>query len=174
MDNIDISKGEYRDAKEIAKVLIRSWQKAYKGYLPYSYLNRMSLKEKTKEWQKKLSNIEPKSSILIAKFNNTIIGFCNFGLSRDEDANEYTGELYNLYIAPEYMDKGIGTLLMNQGLKQLKEFGFKKVTLWTSIKNEQSRKFYEKNGWINEGLIKKGLLGGFEEKGIRYIFSLDD
>jgi GNAT superfamily N-acetyltransferase len=168
MFNVKLLHAKETDAREIAQVIIDSWQTAYQGHLPDDYLNNLSINEKTKEWLENINLHNSQSAVLVAKIDDKIVGVCNFGPSRDEDANPQTGELYNLYILPKLMGQGIGTALLNKALELLRQSNFKKVILWTSVTNSKSRQFYEKRGWTNEGKIESGLLGDIADEGIRY------
>lgn len=64
-----------------------------------------------------------------------------------------------IYLVPEYWKKGIGTYFINWGLNELKNRGYKKVTLWVLEDNYNARKFYERIGFKQDGTIKEITLG---------------
>jgi ribosomal protein S18 acetylase RimI-like enzyme len=95
--------------------------------------------------------LPPKTKDIIAEVDNKVVGFCDVGPSRDDDANEYTGEVYGIYVKPDYMHRGIGSTLLESGLNYLREKGLKVVTLWVLEANSNTRKFYEKHGSVLTG-----------------------
>lgn len=51
------------DAKDIATIHVKSWQVVYKGLIPQSYLNNLSISKREKSWQKILTNYETQTIV---------------------------------------------------------------------------------------------------------------
>lgn len=79
--------------------------------------------------------------------------------TRDADKDDSYGEVWGLYLMPEYWSKGIGTELINWGLNELKKRNYDKVTLWVLEDNLKARIFYEKIGFKHDGTIKEINIG---------------
>lgn len=157
------------DASGIARVHIKTWQCAYRGQIPDSYLDSLSIEERAKGWKKILSKLENGNYALVAERQNQIVGWCTFGKSRDEDVIDGRGELYGIYIDPQYTGMGIGSKLMEVAMDTLQNEGYKETTLWVLETNVKTRKFYEKKGWKIEGKKKDDQRDGFTLHEIRYI-----
>ena len=67
-----------------------------------------------------------------------------------------------MYIHQLAQSKGLGTALMQEGLKQLKKLGYEKATLWVLTSNIKARRFYESKGWRLDGKIKVDPRDGFD------------
>ncbi len=172
MSNITIREAKLTDAGRIAEIHIKTWQFAYKGLMPDIFLAGLSVEARKTSWEKALSNPNPKERFFVAELDGKLVGFCGLGASRDNDAAEDTGELYAIYIDPDYMGIGAGSILMATGLAYLKEVGFNSATLWVLSTNTKTREFYEHKGWKADGKTKVEARQDFELHETRYVTSL--
>ena len=96
------------DVKDIATIHVKSWQVVYKGLIPQRYLNNLSISKREKSWQNILTNYETQT--IVQDIDDLIVGFANFGKTRDEDKDsKIIGEINAIYLNPEYARKGLGT-----------------------------------------------------------------
>ena len=167
-----IRPAEPKDAYEIAVVHVKTWQHAYKGQLPDDYLASLSIEQRAEMWTNILAKQEKNSHCLVAENEGVIVAWCSVGKNRDSDMADNTGELWGIYVLPEYNARGIGSKLMQKGLSLLKEEGFAKATLWVLSTNEKSKAWYESRGWKCEGGIKTESRFGLELNEVRYITDL--
>ena len=168
MKNFEIRVAKLEDAPGIAKVHVETWQCAYKGQIPASYLDTLSVEQRTNSWEHNLSHPESKSETFIAIKDDQILGFCIVGPSRDDNVTPSVGEIYAIYVDSSHQGEGIGTEIIKKGLEYLKTQGFSEATLWVLISNTDGRKFYEKRGWEVEKETKSEVVKGFELKEVRY------
>lgn len=118
-----------------------SWHAAYPGMVSEEYLERLTpeaCERMARRWTE---------GILVAKDGDRVIGFVGYG-SREENSPE-TGEIFALYVLPEYYGTGAGLRLMEAGLGQLKEYP--EVCLWVLKENERAIRFYRKCGFSPSG-----------------------
>ncbi len=172
MINFNIRYATPKDALGIAQVHVKTWQCAYKGQIPDSYLASLSVETRAARWANKLENPEKGVYAFVADYNGKVIGWCTAGSNRDEDVAKEVGELHGIYIDPEYIGKGVGSQLMSRALNTLKQDGYTSATLWVLDTNEKARKFYEKKGWKIEGRMKDEPRDGFVLHEVRYIIFL--
>lgn len=172
MNDIIIRTATLNDDRSIATIHVLTWQCAYKGIVPGDYLDRLSIDQKTQTWRKQLEHPKDNTHTFVAEKDGVVVGWCTAGVSRDTNVSKDTGELYGIYMHPDYINQGIGSELMEYALSILKEEGYKKATLWVLDSNEKSRKFYEKNNWKIEGKTKKEVRDGFVLDETRYIIDL--
>jgi ribosomal protein S18 acetylase RimI-like enzyme len=174
MSEVSIRPAELKDAPQIAKVHVRTWQCAYKGQMPDSYLDSLSIEKRTESWQHILSNPNSKDNAktFVALINDEVVGFCSVGHCRDDDMPQETGQLWSLYVDQESMGKGVGTALQEKGLSYLREAGYKKAILWVLASNEKTREWYENKGWKTEGKTKVEVRDDFELHEIRCTIDL--
>ena len=172
MSNLTIREAKLSDAGRVAEIHIKTWQFAYKGQMPESFLAGLSVKARKTAWEKALANPHPKEKVFVAEVDGELVGFCGLGANRDKDATEDTGELYAIYIDPDHMGTGAGSTLMATGLAYLKEAGFNSATLWVLSTNTKTREFYEHKGWNVDGKSKVETRQDFELHETRYSISL--
>jgi ribosomal protein S18 acetylase RimI-like enzyme len=166
--NIFVRDATVADAEAAATIHVRTWQAAYRGQVPDDYLDSLDIGSRTTQWQEKLSHPAPRTRNLVAEVNQKIVGFCDIGRSRDDDATNDVGEIFAIYVAADYLGKGIGTKLLNEAVQALTDFGFKSVTLWVLESNARGRHFYEQNGWVVEGKMKSEIHNNVTLREVRY------
>lgn len=162
------------DAPAIASLHLRAWQWAYRGQLPDSYLAGLTerLAQRAAWWQHHLGSPPPDARTWVAEANGRIVGFADTGSSRDSDAAPETGELTAIYLDPEVVGTGVGRALLTHAVDDLRQRGFRRVTLWVLATNQRARRFYEIAGWQPDGVMKVETRPGFELREVRYALSL--
>ena len=146
------------DADGLARVRVDSWRVAYKGIVPDEHLASLSYEKSASRWRESLSNANSASFVYVAQDDDgTIIGFASGGPERDGDPN-YLGELYTIYLHPDYLRQGIGRQLAQTVARRLIEMGLSSMLVWVLAQNP-SRQFYEALG--GKYLYKKTIeIGG--------------
>lgn len=160
------------DALGRARVHVETWQHAYRGQMPDALLDGLSVEHRAEGHTQRLSNPARRSHSLVAAVDDTILGFCDVGASREPDADEQDGELYALYVHPGAMGKSVGSALIDEGVRQLRAEGFTRATLWVLTTNTRARQFYERKGWSADGVSKSETWDGFELAEVRYTINL--
>ena len=119
----------------------KCWQETYPGLVSQDYLNRFTLQkseEKAFQWR---------DNLLVAKEGDRVVGFVGYGAHGPEDPN--TGEVFALYVLPEYQGMGVGRQLLDAALEKLSACPH--LCLWAVKGNERAIRFYEKNGFRLNG-----------------------
>lgn len=150
---------ENDDYSAIRSIYEQSWKYAYKGIIPQDYLDNIP---KTKWGGNILKNGRTEIGAFI---DGKIVGTASFCPSRWEKFNS-CGEVVTIYLLPEYMGKGIGTMLMDACVQELQLLGFTTIILWVLEDNYRARHFYEKYGFICTGDYMEDVIGG---KGLREV-----
>lgn len=161
-----------KDAERIAYTHVKTWQFAYRGLIPDQLLDALSIEDRTIGWKERIENSSDDMHTLVVEADSLVVGWCTVGPTRDKDTSNEVGELYGIYIAPEFIGKGLGKDLMVDSLQRLKDDGFKKATLWVLGTNEKARRFYEREGWKIEGGKKEDNRNGTILNEVRYIKEL--
>ena len=73
-----------------------------------------------------------------------------------------------IYVLPPAWGAGGGHMLMERGLRSLRDAGFKSATLWVLDSNVRVRHFYEAGGWTPDGAKKIDDRGDFQLVELRY------
>lgn len=141
------------EARAIAEVHVASWQGAYAGLLPDSFLSRISVDDRERTWTQILK--DPDSDIFVAVDDGgTVVGFASLQKSRDSDALPSIGELTALYVEPNVWDGGYGRALLGAVIDKARQRGFHCTTLWVLESNVRARRFYEIAGFVADGAEK--------------------
>ncbi|MBQ3792261.1 MAG: GNAT family N-acetyltransferase [Clostridia bacterium] len=122
----------------------KSWHETYPGFVSSDYLAKVTL-EKCEE----TARLWP-DNILVAKDGERVIGFVGYGVSREEGPP--AGEIFAIYILKEYYGTGVGQRLMEEGMKRLPDYPT--VRLWVLKDNRRAVRFYEKMGFVPDGMEK--------------------
>lgn len=153
----EIRYADIDDAKILGEIHSQSWKVAYKGIVPDEILNNITIKKRQKYFEKALTEGWEEDAII---FNdNKAVGLICIGKCRDIDKEGSCGEIWGIYLLPEYWNMGIGSELINWGVSELKKRNYDKVTLWVLEDNLNARKFYEKIGFEHDGTIKEITIG---------------
>lgn len=147
--NFFIKAATNQDHFEIANVSIKSWRDTYQDIMPREFLDSLTpeFKVYNREYWYSLQN----KFCLVAVLNNKIIGFCDYGDSRHLKYGN--GEIYALYILPEFKSFKIGERIVQAAIDSLKTKGYDSFVVTTIEKNLSARKFYEKFGFTACGSV---------------------
>ena len=100
------------------------------------------------EWQSWLQETEA----VIAGLDGRDIGFCAYGRVRTRLAGDrgpiprFAGEIYALYVHPDYWRQGIGRALLRAGFDGLRQGGMPSALLWVQAKNDPAIALYLSEG----------------------------
>ena len=154
------------DAMELARVHVAAWHEAYRGIVPDSQLEQFTVEARTGRFRAFLA--EGSAETYAVEHDTRIVGFLTLGACRDSDLEQTgTGEIWGIYILPEYWRQGLGKYLCGQGQKLLASRGFTIATLWVLEANLPARRFYEAMGFAPDGATKQ-LPFGIPLTAIRY------
>lgn len=140
---------QMEDARAISRVHVLGWRAAYAGIMPASFLDQLEEHSREDQWRRILETSS--RSTLVFESDSTVVGFCSFGPSRDDDAMHAQGEIYSLYILPSDWRKGVGRALLTAACAELRSRGLTSPTLWVASSNDPARRFYERLGFRIEG-----------------------
>ena len=137
------------DAVAIARVHVETWRSAYAGVLPDAYLVSMSCERRLAHWRQTLTVGRHREPVLVAEDGAAeVIGFASFGAARRSGLPvdlPYDGEIFSLYVLPDYQGRGLGRALMEAGFKGLARAGRRAAIVWVVAANP-ARFFYERMG----------------------------
>lgn len=158
------------NVKEISKIHSLSWKAAYKNIIPENYLKNL----KDDFWVEHFTYIINRcaNKVKLIYKNDILIGCISYGKSKDERFNMY-GEIFSMYILPEYFGMGYGKKLLTNSLSDLKNLGYSKVMLWVLKDNRDARSFYEKNGFIKSDYVYDFEIMNKKLQTVNYILKLN-
>lgn len=141
----DIRPAEKSDAPAIADVHASAWMNAYSGIIPHRTLDGMISRRGESWWRNALSS---SNAILVAEVAGKTAGYATLGRNRTRQLVQQ-GEIYELYLKPEYQGLGFGGRLFAAARSRLGDFGLKGTVVWALEDNSRALGFYEALGGID-------------------------
>jgi GNAT superfamily N-acetyltransferase len=138
------------DTDAIAAVHVAAWRAAYAGVMPAATLARLSPDERAGLWRTVLSRASGQETVLVADRGGPLEGFCAAGCGRRPDESGL-GEIYALNVRPSAWGRGVGLELLVAAESWLRDRGFQEAVLWVARDNPRARRFYERQGWREDG-----------------------
>ena len=168
MADVRVRPATLADAGLVAVVHVESWRSTYRGLVPNKYLDSLSIDRRRAVWEKLLGEASANQGVLVLEDNDSVVGFCHFSPTRDDDAVAATGEITAFYLLASHWGRGGGSRLLAAAVHALAASGFKRATLWVLDGNERARRFYEKHGWRADSSVKLDDRGTFQLRELRY------
>ncbi len=161
---VEIRAARAGDALAIAEVHVAAWRAAYAGMIPEHVLVARSVERRTEQWTRRLD--EGRSTVWVAAVPD-VRGFLSAGDSRDADSPG-AGEVYALYVAPEFWGRGLGELLFSASSAWLAQ-RYQRGQLWVLAGNHRARRFYRRQGWEPDGAEKREARGDVTLHEVRFV-----
>jgi ribosomal protein S18 acetylase RimI-like enzyme len=139
---IGVRRAEARDAEAITAVHDAAWRHAYDGMIPAKELNRIIARRGPRWWDRA---IRRGTAILVLELGSVVCGYATIGPNRARNLSQ-KGEVYEIYMKPEYQGIGLGTRLFLAARRELARFGFETVVVWALADNESACRFYRNAG----------------------------
>jgi ribosomal protein S18 acetylase RimI-like enzyme len=150
---IEVFRADGQDAPGVAAVHARAWEAQYRELFPELADAAPSLDDRMNRWSELLGGDHEKAYTLIAERGGKVVGFCSLATpSRDGEPGERVAEIAAFYVDPQRWRGGIGTALVKQAVKELREERWQSVTLWVLADNTAARTFYAKFGFQHDGV----------------------
>lgn len=156
------------DAGAVARVQVASWRAAYRGIVPDDFLDGMDEGERERRWQAGIADRPGGQITYLAELGGAGLGFAAVGECRDPDSVDALGELYAIYVIPEYWRRGVGRALHVACLDGLSWGGYERAALWVLRANRQARSFYEDLGWSSDRVEESHAFGERDLPIVRY------
>jgi ribosomal protein S18 acetylase RimI-like enzyme len=140
---MEIHPFDIKDIDEVAKLYLKS----YKNLEEYSYTHEEDVKVYI-NWLLR----RDVAGLFVVKDGDKIVGFMAIdGNWYSKKYNKVVGAIHEIFVDPDYFDKGIGSMLMEKAIEYFKQRNLDLIELWVGDKNEKAMKFYEKFGFRKDG-----------------------
>jgi phosphinothricin acetyltransferase len=117
-----------------------------------NYLYEVQTLENQLHWfEEKRSKKFP---IIVADYDGTAIGFGTYGTFREKIGYQFTVE-HSVYVAPEFIGKGIGKQLLLALIVLAKDEGYHTMIGGIDAANTGSIDFHRKFGFVETGILKE-------------------
>ena len=163
---MEIRPARVSDAPALAKVHVDSWRTAYSELVPESQIQSFTYERRQERFRQSLA--AGAEETYLVQVAGEVVGFLTVGASRDPDLDsDSTGEIWGIYVAPDYWRSGIGTSLANEAERIFASREYDDAVLWVLEGNEGARQFYEALGFSPDGQ-SKSIDWGRPLKALRY------
>jgi ribosomal protein S18 acetylase RimI-like enzyme len=139
---IEIRRAKVDDAAAVADAHDEAWRSTYRGIIPGPELEKLVQRRGASWWD---GAIRKGSRVSILVFGDEVAGYANYGRNRARSLT-YDGEIYELYLRPEYQGVGFGRRLFTSSRRDLAQSGMKSIVLWALSDNEPAVEFYRALG----------------------------
>jgi ribosomal protein S18 acetylase RimI-like enzyme len=139
---IDIRRANPSDATEIASTHDDAWRGAYQGVIPGPALDKLINRRGPLWWD---NAIRRGNRIAVLALSGHVAGYANYGRNRAHSMS-YDGEIYELYLRPEFQGLGFGRKLFVAVRRDLMQSGLNSLVVWALSDNEPAACFYRALG----------------------------
>lgn len=112
------------------------------GLIPGAELEKLIARRGPGWWE---AAIRKGNRIALLGFGDAVAGYANYGRNRAR-ALTYDGEIYELYLRPQFMGLGLGRELFKAARKDLAAHGLDSMVIWALSDNEAATRFYRAMG----------------------------
>lgn len=152
------------DAPDMAEIISRSWETAYKDIIPAENIKKQN-DTRLSLFQRIIT--ETNDSQYIIQADGKTVGIMSVALPQREKTeifddigiDESFYELHGIYLHPDVYRQGIGTQAMSFAEKKALSVGKSNMILWVFAENIGGIRFYEKCGYSFDGAIKYYVYG---------------
>ena len=147
---MSIREAELRDAAAMARVSVDSYRAAHRDQIPEESLMQFTYEESERNWARTLrefnESAEREEYIYVAENDEGLLTGVAMGGPERSNHPLYTGEIYFLYLLPEYHRQGIGRQLTISVVKRLVDQDMDSLLIRVLRENAPARRFYEALG----------------------------
>lgn len=138
------------DYLAMSKVLQKTWKQTYRGIFSQRFLDKLPENYWVQSLERRKQGIN-----LVAEREGEIVGVLGGGKSRFGEG----GEIYALYVLPDFQGQGIGAQLIEEAQRLLQE-EFAVLRLNVVDRNSSAQRFYEKMGFYRLDEVLDSQLDG--------------
>ncbi len=135
---------EPADMPAIAAIHVDVKRDAYTAIMSRDYLIGLSKAEDQERFTEWIFGPEPWAFGYAACVDEKVVGFVLAGANEGDPAG-YEGEIFKLFVLPEYQGRGLGILLLLAAAEALQARSYEKVAIWV-YRDSRATHFYEKFG----------------------------
>ncbi len=143
--SIDVRPATADDAADLSQVHRQAWQYCYSGLVPHKALSLM-LEKRDETWWRKAT--QSSASVLVVDVGGVIAGYATLGLNRSNTL-AYDGEIYEIYMRPQYQGVGLGHALFKECRRALASLCYRGLVVWCLEDCDGAVNFFRSNGGVD-------------------------
>lgn len=159
---------EASDAGLISHIFSTSWRKTYQELISPDYLRRLP----DDYWVPSVRSWLESGQLygLIVMEDGRPVGCVIYGRGRDSGYEDW-GEIVSLYLLPDVLRRGVGSALLQEALRLLREDGYPRIYLWAIDGNHMADSFYKRHGFFRTDERVAYRIGGQDVTDVRYLLT---
>lgn len=166
---VELRDAQFADYAAIAQLHAKSWQTHYRGLMNNAFLENEVEQERLDAWHERLKFPPANQDVIVATFNNDIMGFAC--LCFDDDP-VHGSLLDNLHVSAGLQKSGIGKMLLKECARRIIEKSSdRKMYLWVFEMNGDARAVYDHLGGRHAETVEKQNFDGGTAKVCRYVWA---
>jgi GNAT superfamily N-acetyltransferase len=160
----DVRAARPGEGVRLSEIFLSSGRAAWARHL--SPVGLAEVTSPAEEWERRIRDRDV--ICLVAERRGQVAAFAVLCRSPDRDVDPAEVALLDrLYTEPAAWRRGLGRALLEASMEELRDRGFREVTLWTAEWNA-SRGFYEATGWALDGTTREKTFAGSTYTEVRY------
>ncbi len=166
------------DCDRVSAIRIRGWQRAYRGLMPQSYLDSLSVAEDAALRRERFTRAADGGGgevvNLVAERGGAVVGWAALGPYREGEVRTGDAELYAIYVSGDHLGSGVGHALLEESVRRAGTRGqARRMYLWVLRENAPARGFYERAGFRPDGTEEPFEVEGTAVPEVRYVRPLE-
>jgi predicted cupin superfamily sugar epimerase/GNAT superfamily N-acetyltransferase len=125
------------DVEAVAAIWDRGWHDGHDGHVP----DALTAVRTPESFRERAADRVPQTTVAVV--DNEIAGFV---VVHDD-------ELEQVFVARDHRGTEVARALMAEGLRRVRAAGHERAWLAAAAGNARARRFYEREGWVDEGLV---------------------
>ena len=139
---IEVRRAQRADAITIASAHDEAWRNAYQSIIPGPELEKRINRRGPAWWD---NTISKGGKVAVLSFENMVAGYTTYGANRAHSLS-YDGEIFELYLRPEFQGLGLGRKLFSAARRDLAQSRLNSLVVWCLAENEPAVAFYRTLG----------------------------
>lgn len=146
---VTVRAAESGDVDALAHVHVKAWAETYHGQLPDTFFGDEALAHRRRMWNQALVETPDRAHTIVVAEQEGLVGFAWAGPALpDDDGTPTERQLYAIYVLADHHGAGLGQSLLDAVI------GDEPASLWVARDNPRARRFYERNGFVADGVEK--------------------
>lgn len=148
------------DSRALAEIHAASWRYAYAGIIPGAALERAVSRRGPAWWGRMHAR---GFHALMLDCDGIAAGYATLGRCRS-GSPPWRGEIYELYLRPEYHGTGLGRRLFEESRTRLRRHGLGALRVWALAENSVACRFYAAMGGVEFARADERFAGAMLQK----------
>ena len=153
---LEIRKSYPSDAYALINIRDIVWKSEFYDFLPSGINNEMA-KNLDKRVKHLMDQIAENNRILVALEDGIPVGYVFYAKAQNV-VYDASAEIRDIYVLPEFQRKGIGKMLFQKALEELRKLGYSSFVLYCPLESDSDLFFLKMNG-VRKEIVTRDISG---------------